>query len=98
MELSGRDPKTGRFLPGSNPNPGGRVRSDLSITALIDKAVSPDDWDFIIRQMLKMARRGNLKAIEMLTDRRFGKPLQPQDIDAALNIRYVNDWRDGGEH
>jgi hypothetical protein len=71
-----RDPESGKFLPGNKSNPGGRPKSDLSITALIDKAVSADDWDFIFASLLKKARRGDLKAIEMLLDRRFGKAVQ----------------------
>lgn len=73
-----RDAK-GRFCKGSSGNPGGRPTSDISLTALIDTAVTADDWDFIFKTLLRMARRGNLKAIEMLLDRRFGKAVQPNE-------------------
>lgn len=66
----------GQYIPGISGNPGGRTASDISITTLIDKAVNPEDWDFIFKNLLKMARRGNLKAIEILLDRRFGKAIQ----------------------
>ena len=92
--MTDQDPSTGRFVKGNKANPGGRVRSDLSITTLIDKAVSDADWDFIIKQMLKQARRGNLKAIEMLMDRRFGKAIQATDNthsgELTYKIEYVN--------
>jgi hypothetical protein len=92
--MTDRDPETGKFLPGNNANPGGRARSDITLTALIDKAVTPADWDFIIKNLLKMARRGNLKAIEMLMDRRFGKPIQATDNthtgDMVYRIEYIN--------
>ncbi len=68
---------SGKFVKGNKANPGGRPKSDLSITALIDEAVNEDDWRFIIQALLKKARRGDHKAIEMLLDRRFGKPGQP---------------------
>lgn len=74
-----RDEK-GKFTKGTSGNPGGRPKSELSITALIDDAVTPADWDFIFKQLLKMARRGNLKAIEMLMDRRFGKAQQRTEL------------------
>jgi hypothetical protein len=73
--MAARD-ASGKFIKGESGNPGGRPASELSITALIDSAVTREDWDFIIKQLLKQARRGNLKAIEMLMDRRFGKPAQ----------------------
>lgn len=73
----------GRFLKGSSPNPGGRPKSDLSITALIDEAVTADDWKEIITVLFKRAKRGDLKAIEMLLDRRFGKPVQQNNIAGA---------------
>ena len=74
----GRDAK-GRYCKGESGNPGGRSASDISISALIDAAVSKEDWDFIFKTLLKMARRGNLKAIEILLDRRFGKAVQTNE-------------------
>ena len=75
--MTNRDPTSGKFLPGNKANPGGRPKSELSITALIDQAVTADDWKFIFSTLLRNARRGNLKAIDMLLDRRFGKATQP---------------------
>lgn len=78
--MTDQDPKTGRFVAGNKANPGGRPKAEVSITALIDQAVSPTDWMDIIQKLLKMARAGNLKAIEMLMDRRFGKALQTTEL------------------
>ena len=90
----------GQFVKGISGNPGGRPNG-LSITALIDKAVTRDDWDFIFATLLKMARRGNLKAIEMLMDRRFGKALQTNEITGKDGgpIKYIEVLLDstGGE-
>jgi hypothetical protein len=85
----------GKFIKGNSGNPGGRPKSDYSITALIDAAVGESDWIFIIGVLLKRARRGDVKAIEMLMDRRFGKaimqiggangaPIPVQLIEVAL--------------
>lgn len=74
--MAKRDPATGKFIKGESGNPGGRTKG-LSITALIDKAVSERDWYDIINVLLTRAKRGDLKAIEMITDRRFGKASQP---------------------
>lgn len=84
----------GQFCKGESGNPGGRPVAELSITALIDAAVSAEDWDFIIKQLLKQARRGNLKAAEMLMDRRFGKPVQVNENNNSgglkVEVEYVN--------
>lgn len=72
---------SGKFIKGKSGNPGGRQKGELSISALIDSAVSETDWMFIVDVLLRMARRGNLKAIEMLMDRRFGKAIQQTDVN-----------------
>ena len=90
--MTDRDPDSGKFIKGTSGNPGGRPKSEFTITGLIDAAVNANDWKFIIGQLLKQARRGNLKAIEMLMDRRFGKALQQTEINGNLKamIEYVN--------
>lgn len=91
--MTERDEK-GRFIKGESGNPGGRPSGELSITALIDNAVTPQDWAFIFNKLLSMARRGNLKAIEMLMDRRFGKAVQAIDQnntgDMRILVEYAN--------
>ncbi len=88
-----RDPKTGKFIKGQSGNPGGRTKG-VSITALIDKAVTENDWVEIIKILYTRAKRGDLKAIEMLMDRRFGKAKQPltgEDGEGLkILVEYVN--------
>jgi hypothetical protein len=83
----------GRFVAGESANPGGRPKSELSITALIDKAMTEADWLFIIEAQIKRARRGDQKSIEWLTDRRFGKALQATEISGkgggAIEVIHV---------
>ena len=74
---------SGKFVKGNTGNPGGRPKSDLSIIALIDAVVTAEDWKFIIEAQVKRARRGDNKAIEWLTDRRFGKAIQATQITGA---------------
>lgn len=93
--MTDRDPNSGKFVKGVSGNPGGRPKSDISITALIDAAVTEADWKFIIAALLKKARRGDVKATEMLMDRRFGKPVQQTQLSGAggeaLSVRIVQD-------
>ncbi len=83
---------SGKFVKGNSANPGGRPRSDLSLSALIDGAVTEDDWKFIITAQLKKARRGDHKSVEWLTDRRFGKAVQPTDNKHEGTINVIIDW------
>ena len=88
LEVAKRDPTTGKFVKGESGNPGGRPKG-LSITALIDKAICENDWVRIIETLFSKANRGDLKAIEMLMDRRFGKPGQPITGEDGDKLRIV---------
>ncbi len=90
--MTDQDPKTGKFVKGNKANPGGRPRSDLSLVALIDEAVTDDDWKFIIKAQLVKARRGDHKSIEWLSNRRFGMPTQTTDNTHRGKVELVFDW------
>lgn len=79
-----RDPITGRFVKGESGNPGGRPKG---IGSLIDGAVSDADWQALIDLLTKLALRGNLKAMEMLLDRRWGKPTQSIEAGEKTGLR-----------
>ena len=88
-----RDPATGKFVKGTSGNPGGRPKG-LSITALIDNAICESDWLFILDVLLRKARRGDVKAIDMLLDRRFGKAMQPITGKDGSPLGVVINWSD----
>lgn len=93
--MTDKDPVTGKFVNGNKANPGGRKRTDLSIIALIDRAMTSDDWLFIISAQIKRARRGDQKAIEWLTDRRFGKAIQQNENKHSGTLDITINWGDG---
>jgi hypothetical protein len=94
VQVTDRAPN-GRFIKGQSGNPGGRKRSEFSIDALIDEIVTPDDWRAILRAAREKAKEGDLKAIELLLDRRFGKALQKNEHTgengAPITIRFLDD-------
>lgn len=92
--MAKRDPTTGKFVKGESGNPGGRTKG-VSITALIDKAISENDWVKIISTLFTKANRGDLKAIEMLMDRRFGKPGQPITGEDGKSLKIKVTLTDG---
>lgn len=87
-----RDEK-GRWLKGQgSANPGGRVASG-NIRKMIDAVICDDDWRKIIKVLYDKAMKGDLKAIEILLDRRFGKPTQPitgDDDGGTIRVIWKN--------
>lgn len=87
-----RDAK-GHWLPGQgSANPGGRKASG-SIRKMIDAVVCDEDWQKLIQVLYKKAMKGDLKAIEILLDRRFGKPTQPitgDDEGGTIRVMWKN--------
>lgn len=67
---------------------------ERSISALIDAAVTVENWQEIIAILFARAKRGDLKAIEMLMDRRFGKAIQrnenSDDGTVTILVRHVD--------
>lgn len=92
--MGNQDSKTGRFVKGKSGNPGGRSKG---ITSLIDSAITQADWKELVLLVLKMGRNGNLKAIEMLLDRRWGKPVQSISNGDDDNFRIVVRLKDANE-
>ena len=82
-----RDNK-GRFIPGESGHPSGRkpraVEDDF--LALIDSAVSSDDWREIIGKANQQAKRGDHRAREWLADRRFGKARERVEQSGGLGV------------
>jgi hypothetical protein len=76
----------GRFVKGESGNPSGRPPLEFNVTELIDAAVTRADWVAIIEKLSTKAKVGDLKAIEMLMDRRFGKAAQPVDHQGVINF------------
>ena len=80
---NGRDAR-GRFLPG-NPgggrpaNPFGRYQAELRGALLAE--VKPADVRMILRQVIRLAKRGHLPATELLLKWVFGAPPAPVDPD-----------------
>jgi hypothetical protein len=82
--VNGRDPVTGRFVPG-NPgggrpaNPYSRAQASLRLAAL--EAVHAGDLQAVVRKLLHLARRGDLAATEQLFRWIVGPPPAPTHPD-----------------
>jgi hypothetical protein len=85
---NGRDPATGRFLPGNAgggrpANPFARYQAELR-KALVAE-VTPADVRAVMRQVVKIAKRGHLPAVDLLLRWTLGGPppaIDPDFIEA----------------
>ncbi len=95
-QLAGRDPVTGRFLPGNSGRPNGvRIFSTLFRDAIKEIGGTAKDgkkvtYDKIItKKIVTMAADGDLKAATMVIDRVDGKVPQSFEIDKTERIGIV---------
>jgi hypothetical protein len=71
---NGRD-SHGRFTAGNAGGPGNpHVMQTAKLRAKLLEAVMPDDIEAVIKQLVTMARSGDMPAIRELLDRVLGKP------------------------
>jgi len=79
--MADRDTKTGRFLPGNNANPTGRkpAAEEFGLLQRLRDLIDDDKFDAIVDAMFQRARRGDVRAAELLYSYILGKP--PQNID-----------------
>ena len=94
---NGRDPKTGRFLPG---NPGGPGNPHMSRTVLLQReledATDPKVIRAIWHRALKMAMEGDAKMIRYVIDRMCGKPKQAIELEG--DVRHTVEVMRAGFH
>ena len=79
----------GRFVPGAAANPGGRSSEQAARITALQNAVTDADITAIMRKAVAQARRGNIRAMEFLCDRLFGKALQAQEQLGEVLIRII---------
>lgn len=79
----------GRFIKGVTGNPKGRKPKEISenITKLLDRVVSEQDWLDIFDVALKQAKRGDDRARDFLTERRFGKVIQENKNENTTTLK-----------
>lgn len=83
--------KSGRFAPGSNPNPKGRPKREIEAEYLdaTIAAVSIEDWARIVQAMVTFAKAGNVQAATWIGNYLLGKPQEHIAITAEQPTKYV---------
>ena len=81
----------GKWLPGTSGNPNGRPPSGQAFSDLLRKEaenIDPDaglsNSEIIAKALIKLAKEGNITAIERYADRVDGKPHQSMEVTGNI--------------
>lgn len=77
--------------PGETGNPHGRPKKLPKIDDLIKEVLGSDDPELseakaILEALLKRAKKGDVRASEILLDRAYGKAKQPVESDNKVTV------------
>jgi len=91
--------KDGRpFQKGQSGNPKGRPKKLPGLDELLTEVLGDGDaMERVLRKLLSMAEKGNLRAIEIILDRAYGKAKQEvaiKPVEDMVNGRPLADWTD----
>ena len=82
---TGRDPGSGRFLPGNPGGPGNpNARKVAALREALLSAVSAADVTAIVKRLVRDARRGDLAAAHEILDRTLGRAMPPSPEDGVI--------------
>lgn len=75
-----------QFKPGQSGNPGGRPKRK-PLTEAYERILSnPAEANAIAKAMIRLARKGNVRAAQELADRTEGKAIQAMDISGDMSV------------
>lgn len=85
----GKDPKTGRFLPGNRIGQGNpHAKKAHALRNALFSAVTEEDIDAVIRALIDEAKGGDVPAARELLDRCLGKPVE---LDLMERLRTLEE-------
>lgn len=82
------------FKPGQSGNPKGRPKELPELKTLLEDVVGEDGAKEIIESLKVQARKGNVRAAEILLERMYGKTKQPIEHSGAVEITNVKELTD----
>lgn len=97
---NGKDPKTGRFLPGNKLGTGGDpfAAKKTQFRTVLVEAMTPAEMRKIVTSLLRAAKKGESWAVKEVFDRMLGKPKEHIELDAELRLTLTEAIRRIDEH
>jgi hypothetical protein len=77
------------FPKGTSGNLKGRPKKMPGVDQLLAEVITENDRRCILKRLVLSAKRGNLKSIEILLDRLYGKAKQSTEISGAVQIQAI---------
>jgi hypothetical protein len=79
-------PKNSQFKPGKSGNPNGRPKQIPALEKLLSD-IPETDYEDIIAALVKKAKKGEVRAAEVLFDRAWGKAKESLEITDLQTVK-----------
>lgn len=85
---NGKDPKTGKFLPGNKLGTGGDpwAAQKSKFRSVLANALTPQEMGKIAKALIRAAKRGESWAVKEVLDRMLGKPQQDVNLKGHVTV------------
>ena len=86
----GRDPTTGKFLPGNScSRKGGSpyIRQIAALRSKLYEACTPDEMAEVVQALLKKAKQGNVPAAKLLFERCLGPAIAADVLEEIEQLK-----------
>ena len=77
------------FKKGQSGNLKGRPKKMLGVDQLLAEVITEDARRSILRMLTAQAKKGNMKAIEIILDRLYGKVKQPTELSGHMTVEAI---------
>ena len=81
--------KQGQFKPGQSGNPKGRPKKRTLSEEIRDELQAGDNLKVIAKELIRMGREGDLRAMSEIMDRTEGRPAQTIKNELEGGIQFV---------
>lgn len=77
-----------QFKPGKSGNPNGQPRKLPGLDKLLGD-ISDTDYEEVISAIFKRAKKGDVRAAELILNRAYGKPKENEGLPTEMIIRVI---------
>ena len=78
-----------QFKPGKSGNPKGRPKALPGINKMLTEVITEDARRSILKMLVAQAKKGNMRAIELVLDRLYGRVQQQTEVSGKMDVRSI---------